>query len=364
MWAGMGNKTSNSWDLAVQRERIAWSALKDRIDLAAVATNLMGPASERRGRRLLWLCPFHDDRHPSFQVDLSRGTWRCWTCAVGGDAAELVMRINKCDFPSAVRYLADLVGVLPSAAPPAPVIKLTRKPPEGPTGLPVADASDLADESAQALRGPGGEAALDYLRGRGIDDETAGAAGLGYTRGAMVPTKAGDRAFWFSGITIPWRDNGRLIRLKIRRLDDGTPKYCEAFSDRPLIFPDPAAINSGKPLIIAEGEFDCLLLAQQLPEASVITLGSASARTDPAVISRMLAAPRWFVALDADQAGDSATAKFPARAIRVRPPDGKDWTELHRGGPNRIRYFWGPLLELARKWEDLKPKGDLTGDHD
>jgi hypothetical protein len=164
----------------------------------------------------------------------------------------------------------------------------------------------------------------------------------------MVPTKDGDRCFRFSGIVIPWRDGERLTRIKIRRLDDGKPRYAEAYSDRAVIFPDRAVIRPGKPLIVCEGEFDCLLMAQQLPEASVITLGSASARTDPAALSRMLCAPRWFIALHADQAGDSAAAKFPASAVRVRPPaPDKDWGEVHAGGPNRIRYHWGRYLKLA-----------------
>ena len=165
-------------------------------------------------------------------------------------------------------------------------------------------------------------------------------------------TRAGDRCYWFCGIVIPWRDGSRLTRIKVRRIDEGKPKYSEAYSDRPLIYPDPAVIRPGWPLIVSEGEFDCLLLAQQLPEASVITLGSTSARTDPAVLSRMLSSPRWFIALDADRAGDSAASKFPARAIRVRPPD-KDWGEVHRGGANRIRYLWGRYLSLSKKWEVL-----------
>ena len=167
----------------------------------------------------------------------------------------------------------------------------------------------------------------------------------------MIPTRAGDRCFRFSGIVIPWRagrprgaggtppgsarplGSARLTRIKIRRIDDGKPKYAEAYSDRPLIYPDPAVIRPGWPLIICEGEFDCMLLAQQLPEASVITLGSASVRTDLAVLSRMLSSPRWFIALDADPAGDSAATKFPASAIRVRPPDpDKDWGRSPRGG--------------------------------
>jgi DNA primase len=336
--------------------------------VAAVATNLLGPAAKREGRRLLWHCPFHQDHHPSFEVDPIRKTWRCWVCAIGGDAAELVKRVNECDFPAAVKFLADLSGVItsyratapgqnpkplgvlgsvpvvgPSQAAPIPApAKAPSRPPEQPTGLPLDEASDLVEGAKKTLWGPGGGNALAYLRGRGLSDETIRQAGLGYTPSVMIPTKDGDRCFRFSGITIPWRVGTRLTRIKIRRIHDGKPRYAEAYSDHPLIFPDPAVIISGKPLIICEGEFDCLLLAQQLPEVSVITLGSASARTDPAVLSLMLRAPRWFVALDADPAGDSAATKFPARAIRVRPPEpDKDWGEVHAGGANRIRYHWG-----------------------
>ncbi len=214
------------------------------------------------------------------------------------------------------------------------------------------------NEAAACLWGPGGESALAYLRGRGLTDDTIRAAGLGFTPGVMIPTQDGDRAFLYSGITIPWRDGDRFTRVKIRRFPrpDLKPKYAEAYSNRPLIYPDPAVIRPGWPLIVCEGEFDAMLLGQQVPEASVITLGSASARTDPAVLSRMLSAPRWFIALDADQAGDTAASKFPARAIRVRPPD-KDWGEVHRGGANRIRHLWGRYLSMSKSWEQLESLG-------
>jgi DNA primase len=360
----MGMKVSDFWSAPVIGPRIEWSEVRDRVDLAAVATNLLGPAAKRQGRRLLWPCPFHQDRHPSLEVDPTRKTWRCWVCAIGGDAAELVKRVNICDFPAAVKFLADLSGVIPfsqarpsRSAPIAAPVRAPARPPEQPTDLPLDEASALVEEAKKTLWGPGGGNALAYLRGRRLSDGTIRQAGLGYTPSVMIPTKDGDRCFRFSGITIPWRDGARLTRIKIRRIDDGKPKYAEAYSDHPLIFPDPAVIIPGKPLIICEGEFDCLLLAQQLPEASVITLGSATARTDPAALSLMLRAPRWFVALDADQAGDSAARKFPARAIRVRPPEPyKDWGEVHAGGVNRIRYIWGRYLSMSETWEHLEPQ--------
>src|SRR5271157_3416967 len=133
--------------------RSEWSEIKDRVDLAAVATNLLGPAAKRQGPRQLWPCPFHDDDDPSFQVDLSRRTWRCWVCAIGGDAAELVKKVNKCDFPTAVKFLADLAGVAspsrgatgppacrggpptPARGPASMVSKPASPPPDEPSGL-------------------------------------------------------------------------------------------------------------------------------------------------------------------------------------------------------------------------------------
>ena len=73
------------------------------------------------------------------------------------------------------------------------------------------------------------------------------------------------------------------------------------------------------------------------------------------MLSRMLSSPRWFIAVDADEAGDKSAAKFPASAIRVRPPDtDKDWGGVHAGGFNRIRYHWGRQLRLSKSWEELE----------
>jgi len=189
-----------------------------------VATNLLGPAAKRQGPRLLWPCPFHDDHDPSFQVDLNRKTWRCWVCAIGGDAAELVKKVNKCDFPTAVKFLADLAGVAsPSrgatgppacrggpptpARVPAPIVsKPASPPPDEPSGLSWDEGRRPSlTRPPPASGGPGGGSALDYLRGRGLTEATVRAAGLGFTPAVMIPTRAGDRCFRFSGIVIPWR---------------------------------------------------------------------------------------------------------------------------------------------------------------
>ena len=107
-------KASEIWQTTVTSPRIEWSDIKDRLCLGTVATNLLGVAHGRRGDRLLWPCPFHDDRHPSFDVNLTKKLWYCRVCGIGGDAANLVMKVNKVDFPTAVRFLADLAGMIAS----------------------------------------------------------------------------------------------------------------------------------------------------------------------------------------------------------------------------------------------------------
>jgi hypothetical protein len=200
------------------------------------------------------------------------------------------------------------------------------------------------DESVRRFWEPGGKNALAYLHGRGLTEATIRAAGLGLTPKIWIPKRDGTGSYPYWGITIPWKDGARLRQVRIRLYPEipEKHKYTSAFADNPSIYPSSAVIRPGKPLIVAEGEFDALLMAQELPEVSVITLGSASARTDPSVLSRMLSAPRWFVALDADRAGDSAAAKFPGRAVRVRPPGAfKDWTESAQAG-----------VDLCRWWSD------------
>jgi hypothetical protein len=344
----------------------AWVELRDRISLEAVATTLLGPPAKRSGRRLFWLCRWHDDSDPSLQVDLEKARWKCWPCNLGGDAAELAMKVNGMSFPEATRWLAEQFGVITIRCSPSSRKKSSAhlqsahtkpaaRPPERPTGLPLPDAKSLVDAASERLSRPEGTEALAYLRGRGLTDETIRAARLGVVDSLSVPTRDGDRFYRVSGVIIPWHDGDRLTLIKIRRLDGREPKYLEMFRDRPSVYPDPAAIQPGMLLAVVEGEFDALLLGQELGElAPVITLGSASAPLDPSILGMTFVAAPLYVALDADPAGDKAAAGWPARAIRVRPPEGKDWTDFHATGFNRLRYFWGRFLPMSTAWETLE----------
>jgi DNA primase len=322
------SERSHTGVMTARGDRLDWSDVKDRIDLAAVATSLLGPAPGRRGGkgRLWWRCPFHDDKNPSFHVNPAERTWKCYGCSEHGDAAAIVMKLNQCSFPEAVAYLAG--KPIPSERSTRPRPPAASKPVKAPdcsakqsSGLTLADASKLVEDAENRIWTPEGGDALAYLRGRGLIEATIKAARLGWTPEVTLPTADGVRYWRASGIVIPWTERDRLTVVKIRQPEGKTPKYAEAYRDRPTLFPGPSVVRPGKPLIIVEGEFDALLLGQELADlAAVVTLGSASARPEGSTYLAMLPAPTWYVATDADDAGDKAASGWPARARRVRPP--------------------------------------------
>jgi len=364
-------------DKATGSARIDWRAERNGIDLAAVATGLLGPAPGRRGergRRLWWPCPFHEDRNPSFMVDPGKPWWKCWGCGERGNAANLVMRIKGTTFPEA---LADLTGRpapsgtarprhRPEAARPDPKPSRT---PAGPSGMPLAEALALVAEAEARLWTHEGAEALAYLTGpRRLALGTIRAARLGWTPGVQVP-KQGGGTFRARGVVIPWFEGGRLALVKIRQPEGDRPKYAEVFRDRPSLFPGRRVVRPGRPLVIAEGEFDALLLGQELGDlAAVVTLGgTGSSKPEAGIRSIIRAAPRWFIATDADEAGDKAAALWEGpRAERVRPPEGKDWTDAARAGVNH-RLWWSGRLGVPFppfSWDDLAGMrwGPATGD--
>jgi hypothetical protein len=332
--------------LVTATPRIDWQRERDRIDLVGIITGLLGPHSSQQGSRLLWRCPFHEDQNPSFVVDTIKRRWKCYPCGIGGDAVELVIRHNGATFPEAVAYLTGHSFSLPTTRPlPRP------KPPARPSGLPEAEAMVLVVEAEVRLWSPEGSEGLAYLSNRRhLSPKTIRAARLGWT----LPVKG--VAWEPPGLVIPWFDGGRLSLVKLRPPDAWResfpekrrpPKYIEAFRDRPSLYPGPGVIQPGRPVVIGEGELDVLLLGQELGDlVSVVTFGGTGAtKAETPNLELLVSAPRWFIATDADPAGDKAADGWPARARRVRPPGRhKDWSEARQAGVN-LRRWWTDRLE-------------------
>lgn len=95
--------------LHMTREQI--DAIKRRTDIAALVAS-RGLTLKRVGRQLFALCPFHEEKTPSFAVSSERGLFHCFGCGAGGDVIGFVMRFDHVSFPDAVRALADRTDIL------------------------------------------------------------------------------------------------------------------------------------------------------------------------------------------------------------------------------------------------------------
>lgn len=346
--------------------RIDWPTLRDSLDLAEVVARLIGPPSGRRGGRSArpwWRCPLgtHRDENPSFTIQPDRRAWHCFGCGASGDAVALVRRLfPSMTFPEAVAYLQ--VGG-PSATVRRPSTPRPEPSPE-PEGMARDAATALVAEAEARLWTPEAAHALDYLTGprRKLAPETIRAARLGWTPSARATNRAG-RSYGAQGIVVSWFVGNAPALVKVRQPEPRRPKYAEVFRDRTRhlgLYPGPEAIQTGRPLVIVEGEFDALLLGQEIGDmAGVVTLGSASGRPGPDVFRFLLSAAPWFVATDADDAGETAAAGWPAPARRIRPPAPfKDWTEARASGVD-LRRWWSAIL-AGRDAPPLFPWDDLA----
>lgn len=276
----------------------------------------------------------------------------CYGCGWHGDAVEFVRALHPdLSFPDVIRTLTgENPAVQPRPA--ARVAKPKRSEEPGPASMirDEAEALGVVEHAEAELWTDRGQKALEWLLARGLSDATIRQARLGYV--APMALKGSPR-----GISIPWFDeDGRLALVKIRQPDGRNPKYREAYRNGPTLYPDPDAVEPGRPVILCEGELDALLLCQELDGAAVGTLGGASVKWSVEILSLLLPASAWLIATDADEAGDKRALewmKLGARCRRVRPPD-KDWTDTHRGGCNRIRYHFGRELRLGSTWSELE----------
>src|SRR5438270_2112139 len=135
---------------------------------------------KRSGASLKGLCPFHQEKTPSFYVTPSRGTYHCFGCSKGGDALSFVMEMEKLSFPEALSRLADQAGVaLPERKAEQPSLK---------GKLYEANAA-AAEFFREMLRQPQGARARSYLAERRFGDEAIEQFGLGCapdSRSALV----------------------------------------------------------------------------------------------------------------------------------------------------------------------------------
>jgi DNA primase len=316
--------------------------LRARTPLAAVIGRRVKLA--RSGRQLKGCCPFHGEKTPSFYVYDDH--FHCFGCGAHGDAISFVMQSQGAGFMEAVEQLAAEAGMaVPKPSPEASVAERLRL--------------DLYDVLARAetwfrrrLTLPEGGAALAYLRGRGLAEETIARFGLGWSgdgRGALIESFTRDgidaglllqagllrqsesgelRELYYNRVMFPIRDaSGRVISFGGRILGDGQPKYINGpetklFAKRACLYGlDLArqAVREKARLVAVEGYMDVIALHQAGFGAAVAPLGTALTDDQLALMWRLSPVP--VLCFDGDAAGGRAAARAAETALPLLAVD-------------------------------------------
>ncbi len=304
----------------------------------------------KKGREHSGLCPFHNEKTPSFTVNEDKGFYHCFGCGAHGDVITFEMQTHRLSFPEAVERLAAEAGIE------VPV----QAPEEREQAKRAASLYDVMEKACAffetELRGPAGQAGLDYLRRRGLDDRTLARFRLGFSpdsrtalkqalkqaglpealaieAGLLIAPEASGRDGRepydrFRGrVMFPITDRrGRIIAFGGRILGDGQPKYLNS-PDTPLFHKgtvlyglaqarEPAA-EAGT-VIVCEGYMDVIALNRAGFAHAVAPLGTALTEQQIELLWRMAAEP--IVCLDGDAAGQRAAAKAAERALPLLKP--------------------------------------------
>ena len=300
----------------------------------------------RRGREHTGLCPFHNEKTPSFTVNDDKGFFHCFGCGAHGDVIGFVMRTEGLSFPEAVERLAGEAGLQVPVASPEERVRAKAQ-----------ETLHSVNEAACAwfehqLRGPSGRHALDYLKGRGLSDDTIARFRLGFAPDGcdalkVALTKAGigeallleagligrpedGRAPYdrFRGrVMFPIADRGgRVIAFGGRILGDGQPKYLNS-PDTPLfnkgrvlygLAAAREAIHKAGEAIVVEGYMDVIALHQAGIRTAVAPLGTALTEQQIELLWRV--APEPILCFDGDNAGRRAAQRAAERALPMLKP--------------------------------------------
>jgi len=295
----------------------------------------------RRGRELLGLCPFHNEKTPSFTVNEEKGFFHCFGCGAHGDVIGFIMRDEGLAFPEAVERLAGDAGLaLPARDPRAEAREKQRLSLFG-----VVEAAAAWFEAE--LAGPRGEAARRYLKTRGVDEETRAEFRLGYApdsrtalRTALERDGVNEAMMQEAGLVIAPDDGrtpydrfrgrvifpicdrrGRVVAFGGRALGDAQPKYLNSpetplFAKGSLLYGQhlaaPAARKAGQ-VIAVEGYMDVIALNQAGIAQAVAPLGTAVTENQLEGLWRLAEDP--ILCFDGDEAGARAAARAVERAL-------------------------------------------------
>lgn len=301
--------------------------IKDRLDILDIVGDKV--RLHRAGRGHTGLCPFHDEKTPSFHVSQERQNYHCFGCGKGGDVFTFVMETEGLDFRAALELLAERAGV-----------ELT--PLEGKKRVSgnLHEVMEIVGKFFRSqLSAPEGEPARAYLSRRLIDAETAARYELGWSGNSWDATwrllkdervtaqealdaglvLEGQRGLYdrFRGrLIFPIRDvSGRLIAFGGRIVDGEGAKYINSpegvlYSKRRNLYLLHAAKNAIREkgrTILVEGYMDALRLHIHGYTETVASLGTALTEEQARLLKRF--GDRCYICYDSDAAGQEATLR-------------------------------------------------------
>ncbi len=338
---------------------------------------------KRRGKNLVGLCPFHNEKTPSFTVYPENGSFYCFGCGVGGDVFSFIRQIENLDYIDAVKLLAERSGVtLPQDGYDDSMQRLKNT------------VYEINRETAKFyhtyLMSPDGKWALDYLTGRGLSISTIkhfglGAApdswdslikhlkGLGYNIADMLQANViaksqrgsyydrfrkrvmfpiiniRGKVIGFSGRAMPGEDKagGKYVNTA------DTPVYKKSENLFGMNF---AKNHCDERVILVEGNMDVISLHQAGFENAVAALGTSFTEEQAKLLSRYT--KEIVLLMDSDAAGQKAAKRageiLQNTGLEIRVlllPDGKDPDEyIKKNGPERFKALLaGAVSEIEYK---------------
>ena len=324
---------------------------------------------KKAGKNLFGLCPFHEERTPSFSVNEQKQIFRCFSCGRGGNVFSFIMDLENLSFPEAVVKVADFGHI------DLPASYTAQSQPAAPKDQQQADLLKLYADSAKMyqhilVNTELGEPALKYLHERGLDDETIKTFGIGYApanqllldffkehqtdyqllrqSGLFIENQAGDlRDRFVDRVLFPIKDaSGRVIAFsgRILKKSPNEPKYLNSpetklFNKRSVLFNFDLArgpIRQQKSVVLFEGFMDVIAAYRSGIQNGVASMGTSL--TDEQIYMLERVTDTLYVCYDSDMPGQKATD----RALKllggnsrlnlgvIQMPDGMDPDEYLR----------------------------------
>ena len=353
---------------------------------------------QKKGSSYFGLCPFHNEKSPSFSVSRQKQMYYCFGCGAGGNVFTFLMEYENFSFMEAVKFLADRAGIR------LPEMEYSK------------EAKEKADLKASILevnkkaakyyyvqlRSERGQKAYTYLKDRGLSDDTIKAFGLGYSnvfsddlykflrqegysedlirQAGLINTdeKKGVYDKFWNRVIFPIMDvNSRVIGFGGRVMGDAKPKYLNSpetpvFDKSRNLYGLNRARTSKKPyFLLCEGYMDVISLHQAGFTNAVASLGTALTAGHASLIKRYV--KEVYLTYDSDDAGTRAAlravpilreAGISARVVRMDPYKDPDEfiknlgaEEYEKRIQNARNGFMFSLEMLERDYDMASPEG-------